>query len=661
MALTFDQIKTIVNIHAWRNITYIELYKKFFAYVMDRQQELDKALETKWMSNVSSPILYMLCMAVFWMYQDSKTAFEVYRKIKKAKWEWLTEEEKAAYDEQIKDTKNFSNQIIDLFEHIYDTCDWSVEFDMSVLDAIILGNGFWWIWFEKSEEVYEVTDKDWKKTKVIEKVALPNIFRIIPLNFYTEFSANSQKSAKINVVRFVMNEDRIKAKYKIYWCNYVAPTERKDEDIIESKDWNMVLRYIIFNNMPFVTTRKNLLSTNPLWGWWDTNIIDSLHTDIWTDNNFKIWKDLHEVYEVHTDKTIQIFVDWKNEWVFPRLWPWKVKPFYKLSFRDWLNWLYDLWVWYLWYNLHKVIDGFLNMRIDQDRLLWTSPLLVNSDDTVFDWIDYLQQYPWKLIKVKDVKNVQPLNQNSVWSTIANNEVDQLSKTVQDSVWVSWYKLWIQQKVERSKWAVDELIQSTDAAMKSFIGSVAKAKWFISKYITLLAIEYMDKADIEEITWSSDLQEKFDINDFVREYSINFNIQSISSLRERQELETIKWIIRDYSWMTRPNWTPIMNQEVWFKYVLEKSWAPEDLFLSSEKSFEYMKEQVKQNAELKKLEATSMPQPTIPWSKEQVPWIVPDAWVQPMTVWAAPTPWVQSWWTPDVAGEARNPLWNNQTI
>jgi hypothetical protein len=30
--------------------------------------------------------------------------------------------------------------IIDLFESIYEKCDGSEEFDMSVLDAIILGN-----------------------------------------------------------------------------------------------------------------------------------------------------------------------------------------------------------------------------------------------------------------------------------------------------------------------------------------------------------------------------------------------------------------------------------------------------------------------------------------------------------------------------------------
>jgi hypothetical protein len=83
--LTFEDVKRIVSVHKSRNITYIELYKKFFMWVMDRQVELDMKKSTKWMSNISSPILYMLTMAVFGMYQDSKVAFEVYRKIKRSK------------------------------------------------------------------------------------------------------------------------------------------------------------------------------------------------------------------------------------------------------------------------------------------------------------------------------------------------------------------------------------------------------------------------------------------------------------------------------------------------------------------------------------------------------------------------------------------------
>jgi hypothetical protein len=63
--LTFEDIQNIVTTHAARNQTYIELYKKFFMRVMDRQMELDRKKETMWMANISSPITYMICMAIY--------------------------------------------------------------------------------------------------------------------------------------------------------------------------------------------------------------------------------------------------------------------------------------------------------------------------------------------------------------------------------------------------------------------------------------------------------------------------------------------------------------------------------------------------------------------------------------------------------------------
>ncbi len=43
-------------------------------------------------------------------------------------------------------------------------------------------------------------------------------------------------------------------------------------------------------------------------------------------------------------------------------------------------------------------------------------------------------------------------------------------------------------------------------------------------------------------------------------------------------------------------------------ILEKSGAPEDLLMTEADSLDYMKKQIENNAELKKLEAESMPQP-----------------------------------------------------
>lgn len=647
--LTFDDIKNIVSTHAARNETYIELYKKFFMRVMDRQLELDKKKQTRWMANISSPITYMICMAIYWMYQDSKVAFEVYRVIKKAKWEEIT-------DEESKDAEITSNALISMFENIYDKCDGSDEFDKCVLDAIVLGNWFGWVWYEKTEDTYEVIWENWKKEVIEEKISLPNIYRIIPLNFFTELSANGLQKAQYNVVRKVKTAARINEDYKIYGKTYVEHKDDPQEILIE-KDWNMVFRFMIFNNMPWVCTVQSLNLWNTYWGKYEwTREQWQMHTDIFTDNSYKIGWELHEVYEVHTDKTMQVFIDWKDFGTFARLWPRKEKPFFKLSFRDWLNGLYDIWAWMLCYPYHKTADAFLNMRIDNDRLAWTQPLIVNSDETEFEWTDVMEWYPWKVVKVRDVNaSVKELWITWAWAWAASNEVQALWQTVQEAVWVSWYKLWVQQKVERSATWVEELIQSADAAMKSFIGSVAKAKWFIAKYIVILALYYMDDETLEKMSWMSGLKANLDLTDFINDYTFKFDISSVSSLRERQEVEDLVSFLRDYQWATRPDWTPLINSDVAVKELIAKKRLNTDLYLTPEEAKEFMQEQIANNGQMNQQNLAENP---MAWMEE---WIVPEqaAVSEDIAMWMVWTPWVQAGSQWSATARVTNPLWINQ--
>jgi len=45
---------------------------------------------------------------------------------------------------------------------------------------------------------------------------MPNIYRIIPLNFYTEVSAPTQQKAKINIIRKIKTATNINKDYGIY-------------------------------------------------------------------------------------------------------------------------------------------------------------------------------------------------------------------------------------------------------------------------------------------------------------------------------------------------------------------------------------------------------------------------------------------------------------
>jgi hypothetical protein len=69
---------------------------------------------------------------------------------------------------------------------------------------------------------------------------------------------------------------------------------------------------------------------------------------------------------------------------------------------------------------------------------------------------------------------------------------------------------------------------------------------------MLALNYMDDKTIEKMSGMSGLKTKVDLTDFINDYLFNFNIESISSLRERQEIELLRNTIRDYGQITRPS-------------------------------------------------------------------------------------------------------------
>jgi hypothetical protein len=129
-------------------------------------------------------------------------------------------------------------------------------------------------------------------------------------------SAVTQQKAKVNVVRKILTQDNINKMYAIYGLKFKLD-KRKTNDILEGKDWNMVLRFLIFNNMPHIVTKKTLGMQS------DNNSsysdLTSMHTDIWSDNSFNIGQDLNEVYEVHTDKTIQVFINGVDQGVYARI------------------------------------------------------------------------------------------------------------------------------------------------------------------------------------------------------------------------------------------------------------------------------------------------------------------------------------------------------
>ena len=77
------ELINLFNIHRIKINNYIELYKNFFMYNLDRQIELNKKKSTDWLANLKSPTTFFLVNSLYNKYLDSDIVYEIERQNKK--------------------------------------------------------------------------------------------------------------------------------------------------------------------------------------------------------------------------------------------------------------------------------------------------------------------------------------------------------------------------------------------------------------------------------------------------------------------------------------------------------------------------------------------------------------------------------------------------
>jgi len=662
MKISFNDLTKVIWLYWNRNRTFLELYKNFLWYTMDREVLLEMEWK-QWMANIKNPITFVIVSTIYWMYLDNSVAFEVYKQVRRFKWEWLEEDVlnaipddlKKKVEEENKEKDEYAQLILDMLEYIYSQ-QWADDvLDEIALHAIITWTWYWGIEYLKYEETYEYV-LPWKgKKDFTDVVDTPTIYTINPLNFFPSRATDRwKKTSKYDIVRKVMTKETFEKQFSVYELTLKEKEVREKWSILILKDWDMVLKNLLFNNLPWVTRRDVYYSGWIYWTWnWP------YHSDILTDNSFQIWWDLYEIYEVHTDYTVQIFVNWIDHWVYPRLWPRKKRPFFRMRFKSGLNWEHWIWAAYIAYPYQKVTDQFLNLRIDTDRIAASQPLAVSSDESFFDWMDHLELYPWKLIKMHDPQNwLVSLQTVQPW-TVANQEVDLLSNAVKESLWLSWYAIGSQNKIERSARWVQELINASQRMLKEFVKEISKAMSFVSKYLIILCVEYMNNDTMKKILWTDKLKE-LSVEDLIKDYVVSFDMQPLKSSTDSLEADLLRKFIQETAWLTRPNGTPLLDQEAAYKMLLDKLNLPEDLLLTDKEAVDYQKQQIEDKYELMKYEQEKQQEQ---WVSPQAQSIMPQWQSQQIEASGLPwwIPWVQWWQITTAKANVTNPTWNNEPM
>lgn len=634
---SFEDVKNLFYVNKSRNASFLEYYKNYIMYVMDRQIELDKEEETKWMANVKSPTTLFISSTLYWMYLTAQTQFSLTKRV--------TDEE----------SEKLADKIIGLNQYYYDMNEVSENIDRVALDAILLWTGFWQACYTNVSDEVRSMKNGWKKD-TSNSYNIPSVEHINAMDIFIDNTAKNVYNSRFIVIRKIKSKKNINEYYKdILWWQKININELESWEILEQKDWNMVVRYMMFNNMPWVANAWAKLWQSIEWLY--------QHYDILTDNSFQFWEkkdwkfigDLCEVFEVHTDNDLTLFVNGKKYGAFEKTFPRRKKPFFSIKLKDSLNMLYWLGSGYISYNLQKMSDMFLNLRMDISRLEATAPIAVDSGDSFFDWKNIFKPYPWQIVKLTDPDKWWRKIEYWYNPAIAWQEVEQITKMIQDSFGLSWYSMGIQQKVERVARWVQELVDSVDRAFASFVKSYWQAMSFLQKYWTVMTIatvnpEYLTRVLGDDIKDIKDIP----IEDIVYEYKFWFNLQPMKKASDMAMVQSYIQFLQTQWQATRPDWTPLVDQEFVIDQLIEKMDLPAGTKLTSEEALAYMKQQIRNNAELKKEEQTLLPQPQVDASGDPIEWqgIVP--WFNQQWEWVVPMVDSVAPWEPRVT----NPEWNN---
>lgn len=662
MKYTFDDVKNVVNINKPRNQSFLERCKNYMMYVMERQTVLDQSQDTEWMANVKSPTTFSLTSVLYGMFLTSQVNFNLSKKFPKKSEEFFTTEK---WEELEITDEEIAQALVAYNEHLYDISETKDTMSRIAIDAILLWT---WFWENKyiyvSDEVREFNENWWKiKDSKNYKVAWTEY--ISPFNIYPDLAWTSAQTSRFTVIRKILSLNTINNYYKwiFNWKKLIDKDKVISWEILEEKDWAMVIKYMMFNNMPHVS-----------WAWMKSNVDwsytqENMHYDITTDNSFTFWErekdnkikwDLAEVYELHTDDDMTLFVNGVKIWVFDKTFPWRKKQFFSVSLKKWLNPMYWIGVGSLWYNLQKMSDMFLNLRMDMSRLEATAPIAVDAWDSYFDWKDIFKPWPWTIIKVADPSKWRKKIDYWYNPNIATAEVDQTTKMIQDSLGISWYSAWVQQKVERVAAWVQELVDSVDRNFADFVVSYSNAMSFIQKYRTIMTIFWTDEEYISNIVWdvAAKAIKNLKIRDIIYEYNFWFSLSPMQWIKNNLEYQKMVQFNSSVWEMTRPDWTPLIDKEALVDMMIEKMNVPSDIKLTSEEALEYMKKQIDSNSELKDYENEKLGMP-----EDEEVWIIPEFWAE-VDWWAGEAVWTQ-WWIPWIQWGsvwwetvATNPEWIN---
>ena len=254
------------------------------------------------------------------------------------------------------------------------------------------------------------------------------------------------------------------------------------------------------------------MSSEDLWEYWETY-------EHWTDDTLTIVRNWHVLVDIPNPLWINMhpYVHFEWPWIgllliglqemYDLVYNWygdylkrHFNPMYMATWWQWVDWFEE---WYLDREPYKIVKNLWDGKIERVDL-W---------DDVKNWFAMLQSL-WEL-----------------WS-----QISQVNRYTQ-----AWPTKW----VERSKWAVDYLVQITSEWLKPLWFSISIALNRCSRIWTRLAKTRLPEKFKISIMWK-DKQEVFKeikLSDFDNEFIVRYSSESIGEYNKQKDLNNINWLLQ----------------------------------------------------------------------------------------------------------------------
>lgn len=600
--IEFDAVKRYYERHRDNTHPYIvECLKNHYMYAADRQSQLEKDKET-WRTNIKAPLTHMYVSWVHNMLIDSDVRF-------------------TAIDKQWHNQAAL-NAILDIAEYTTQQEETSEAVESSEFDAVLL-----WFWYFKSSYVYSETEiqamtKDGKMETFKDKKDYAVLRYVSPFNiFWPTYRLSTDK--RIVCERRLIPSTKIEDEYRIYGMKFKKDEVTEKWSYIDNVDWESVKE-----NVPFYNNTSG--------------------RDIFDDDTFNIKDKMLEVFEVHTDRTISIWVNSIYHGTYTSLGPLKKIKYYEILFKKIPGMKKAVGVAYIVRPMQEVYDAVLNMRIDNVKLALNKVFFMDQSANIFGNTKTMKLKPGAIFQVRDVNQVKEMDVSEVKQS-AYTELDSMFQMTQWLIGVSAPWLGMQQKVERTAAGAEILKNAADNQLKPLLKSISWAMGDALKDIIILTHYYMDDDTLSSICgqeWAKAFKE-VKIEDLMRDITFSYDMTSQSSETlaiKRQQLQSLLEIAA----RTTDFWgTPIYDIE---KIAIELA-KTYNLDFSATMTPERVMEVLKMANEIKqKVQSEWMQMPNPEWDQWQSPQPNPQEQVNALNQ----IPWA---WIP--AEMSPNPTWVNE--